>query len=135
QHSAVQVLHAWSPFLLLSGFVALWGVPAVKKALDPTTSRFAVPGLHMMVQRVAPVVDKARLEPAIAEADWLAAFGTAAFIAGLISGPLLGLSLGRTIQVFLRTCYRMRLSVLAIMAMMGLAYVTRYCGMDAIMGL
>jgi lactate permease len=134
-HSAAQVLHAWSPFLLLSAFVVLWGVPSVKKVLDPTSVRFAMPGLHQLVQRVAPVVDKPRLEPAIAEADWLAAFGTAAFIAGLIAGPLLGLTLGRTLQIFFRTCYRMRFSLLAIMAMMGLAFVTRYCGMDAIMGL
>jgi lactate permease len=133
--SAGKVLHAWSPFLLLSAFVVLWGMPPVKKELDKTSFRFPMPGLHQMVQRVAPVVDKPRTEPAIVEMDWLAAVGTATFIAGLIAGPLLGLSLGRTVQIFGRTCWRMRTSMVAIMAMLGLGYVTRYCGMDAIMGL
>jgi lactate permease len=135
KHSAGQVLHAWSPFLLLSALVVLWGMPPVKKVLDGPTLRFPMPGLHQMVQRVAPVVDKPRTEPAIVEMDWLAQVGTATFLAGLISGPLLGLSLGRTLQLFGRTCYRMRTSMLAIVAMLGLGYVTRYCGMDAIMGL
>jgi lactate permease len=135
KHSALQVLHAWSPFLLLSAFVVLWGMPPVKRVLDRTSVRFEMPGLHQMVQRVAPVVDKPRTEPAVAEADWLAAVGTATFIAGLIAGPLLGLSMSQTLKVFLRTCYRMRISVLAIAAMIGLGFVTRYCGMDAVMGL
>jgi len=135
RHTPGQVLHAWSPFLLLSALVVLWGMPPVKKVLDKTTLRFPMPGLHQMVQRVPPVVDAPKAEPAMVELDWLAAVGTSTFIAGLISGPLLGLSFTRTVQVFLRTCYRMRLSMLAIMAMLGLGYVTRYCGMDAIMGL
>jgi lactate permease len=135
KHTPAQVLHAWSPFLLLSALVVLWGMPPVKRAIDQTSMRFNMPGLHNMVQRVAPVVDKPRTEPAVVEMDWLAAVGTATFIAGLLAGPLLGLSPGRTLRVFLRTCYRMRLSMLAIMAMLGLGFVTRYCGMDAIMGL
>src|SRR5262249_25681948 len=134
-HSALQVLHAWSPFLLLSALVVLWGMPPVNKVLDTTTSRFPMPGLHQMVQRVPPVVNTPRTEPAIPEMDWVASVASATLVAGMISGALLGLSFGRTLQIFARTCYRMRLSMLAIAAMLGLGYVTRYCGMDAIMGL
>jgi lactate permease len=61
--------------------------------------------------------------------------GTATFLAGLISGPILGLSIGRTLRIFLRTCYRMRCSMVAILAMLGLGFVTRYSGMDAVLGL
>ncbi len=56
-------------------------------------------------------------------------------LAGLISGPLLGLSLGRTLRVFGRTLHRLRFSLIAILAMLGLGYITRYSGMDAVMGL
>jgi lactate permease len=135
RHAGSKVLHAWSPFLLLSAFVILWSMPPVKRVFDRTSFRANVPGLHGMVQRVPPVVDTPRFEPAVIEADWFAAIGTAALIAGLIAGPILGLSLGRTLRVFARTCYRMRCSMLAIMAMLGLGFVTRYCGMDAVMGL
>src|SRR5262249_36638877 len=57
------------------------------------------------------------------------------FIAGLLAGPLVGLSFKRTLQVFVRSTWRLRWSLLAIMAMLGLGYLTRYCGMDATMGM
>jgi lactate permease len=38
-------------------------------------------------------------------------------------------------KVFFRTLHNLRLSLIAIMAMLGLGYVTRYCGMDATMGM
>jgi lactate permease len=48
---------------------------------------------------------------------------------------MLGLSLKRTIKVFFYATYRLRFSVAAIMAMLSLGYLTRYCGMDATLGL
>ncbi|HZT31003.1 MAG TPA: lactate permease LctP family transporter [Bryobacteraceae bacterium] len=134
-HSAGQVLHAWSPFLLLSIFVVLWGMPPVKRLLDRTTLSLPVAGLHLQSLRVPPVVAVQHAEPAFFDFPWLAAVGTATFVAGLISGPLLGLSPARTMRVFVRTCHRMRFSLLAILAMLALGYVTRYSGMDAVMGL
>jgi lactate permease len=73
-------------------------------------------------------------EPAVFDIAWLSAVGTPTFLAGLISGLVFGLSLRRTIEVFLRTCYRMRFSGIAILAMLGLGFITRYSGMDAVMG-
>ncbi len=130
-----QVLHAWSPFLLLSALVLVWGYPSVTKYLDVTTWKAPVPGLHQAVVRTPPVVASNYAETAVFDFAWLSAVGTGIFVAGLISGPLLGLSFGRTLKVFFRTFYRMRLSLIAIMAMLGLGFVTRYCGMDAVMGL
>src|SRR5262249_35329575 len=106
-----------------------------KKVLDRTTITVPVPGLHMQVRRVPPVVNKEEYEGAKFDFSWLASVGTATFFAGIVSGPLLGLSLRRTMQIFFRTCYRMRFSVAAILAMLGLGFVTRYSGMDASMGL
>jgi lactate permease len=130
-----QVFKAWLPFLLIAAFVVLWGLPAVKKTLAATSIKIPVPGLHHMVLRTAPVVPKDVTEAAIFGIDWLAAVGTATFLAGLVAGPLLGLPLGRTIKVLWHSIHRMRFSLLAIMSMICLAYVTRYCGMDAVMGL
>jgi lactate permease len=67
--------------------------------------------------------------------SWLSTPGTGTFIAGLIAGPLLGLSFKRTFEIFFRTIRNLSLSLVAIMAMLGLGYVTRYCGMDATMGM
>src|SRR5437667_524418 len=134
-HSSLQVLHAWSPFLLLAILVIVWGLPSVKKILDPTTFTVPVPGLDRQVVRVAPVVKEVEYQDAKFDLAWLSAVGTATFIAGLLSGPMLGLSFGRTMSIFFRTCYRMRFSMAAIMAMLGLGFVTRYSGMDAVLGL
>jgi len=130
-----RVLRAWSPFLLLSGFVVLWGIPSVTKTLDVVSWKHPVPGLHMMVVRTPPVVDRPFAEPAVFDVSWLSTPGTGTFIAGLIAGPLLGLSFRRTIEIFWDSLWRLRLSLLAIMAMLGVGYITRYCGMDATMGM
>jgi lactate permease len=132
---ARKVAMAWSPFLLLAAFVVLWGVPSVTKALDLVSWRQPVPGLHLLVMRMPPVVAKPYAEPALFDLSWMSTPGTGTFIAGLIAGPLLGLSFKRTVQVFFRSMWRLRLSLVAIMAMLGIGYVTRYCGMDATMGM
>jgi lactate permease len=132
---ARKVAMAWSPFLLLAAFVVLWGVPSVTKALDLVSWRQPVPGLHLLVMRMPPVVAKPYAEPALFDLSWMSTPGTGTFIAGLIAGPLLGLSFRRTVQVFFRSMWRLRLSLVAIMAMLGIGYVTRYCGMDATMGM
>jgi lactate permease len=135
RYTAGQVFHAWSPFLLIAVFVVLWGIPFIKNAISATSIKVPVPGLDQMVIRTAPVVTTDVREPAIFGFDWLASVGTATFFAGLVTGPVLGLSLGATLRVFRRTLYRMRYSFLAILCMICLAYVTRYSGMDAVMGL
>jgi len=88
-----------------------------------------------MVVRTPPVVAKSYAEPAVMEFAWLSAVGTGTFLAGLLAGPMLGLSFRRTLRVFAHTNYRLRTSVMAISAMICLGFVTRYCGMDAILGL
>lgn len=135
KYTTAQVFHAWSPFLLIAAFVVLWGLPPVKKVIGETSIKMPVPGLHLLVTRTAPVVTTDVNEPAIFDFAWLASVGTATFLAGVVTGPVLGLSIPVTFRVFRKTCYRMRTGFLAIMAMICLAYVVRYCGMDAVMGL
>jgi lactate permease len=82
-----------------------------------------------------PVVAKPYAEPAMFDLSWLSNPGTATFFAGLIAGPLVGLSFKRTWQIFFQSFWRLRVSLVAIMAMLGIGYLTRYCGMDATMGM
>jgi lactate permease len=130
-----RVLLAWLPFILLSAFVVLWGQPVVAKFLDSFSWKQPVPGLHKMVIRVPPVTLAPFAESAIFDVSWLSTPGTGIFIAGLVAGPLCGLSFKRTVQVFCQSVWRLRWSLVAIMSMLGLGYVTRYCGMDATMGM
>lgn len=130
-----QVFHAWSPFLLLTLSVLIWGMPALKNVFDKVTWRYPVPGLHQLVIRTPPVVAENFAEPAIFDVAWFSTIGTGIFLAGLLAGPILGLSMRKTMQVFFGTCYRLRFSLVAIAGMLGLGFVTRYSGMDAVLGL
>ncbi len=135
-YTGKQVLKAWMPFAILTLFVMVWGLPQVKGPLDKfTTIFFNFPLLHNLVFRDVPVVAAKTAEKAPFQLAWLTATGTAAFFSAVASGLLLGLSLGRIFKVFAQTLHRMRFALIAIFFMLGLAYVTHYSGMDAVMGL
>ena len=53
----------------------------------------------------------------------------------MLAGPIVGLSFKRTVQIFFESMWRLRMSLVAVLAMLGVGYVTRYCGMDATMGM
>ena len=129
------------PFVILSAFVVVWGLPQVKDALNRWTTPayerkgWDVPLLHNGVTRAAPVVSKPAPEPAKYDFNWLSATGTGCFLSALVTGLLLGLRPRELFRIFGRTIYRMRFAVLAIAFMLGLGFVTRYSGMDAVLGL
>ena len=93
------------------------------------------PGLHAKVFRTAPVVAKPAAEAARFDFNWLTATGTACFLAALISGLILGLGPGKILKIFGGTLFRLRFAIVAMTCMLGLGYVTRYSGMDAVLGL
>ena len=129
-----QVLRAWMPFAILTLFVLLWGF--IQRPLDSYTRiDFQFPVLHNAVWRDAPAVPEKTPEAAVYRFAWLSATGTAAFFSAVLSGLLLGMSPRRIFQIFRHTVYRMRFALTAIFFMLGLAYVTRYSGMDVVLGL
>ena len=129
-----QVLKAWMPFAILTLFVLLWGF--IQRPLDSYTRiDFQFPVLHNAVWRDAPAVPEKAPEAAVYRFAWLSATGTAAFFSAVLSGLLLGMSPRRIFQIFGHTVYRMRFALTAIFFMLGLAYVTRYSGMDVVLGL
>ena len=133
-YSRKQVLKAWMPFAILTLFVLLWGF--IQRPLDSYTRiDFQFPVLHNAVWRDAPAVPEKTPEAAVYQFAWLTATGTAAFFSAVLSGLLLGMSPRRVFQIFGHTVYRMRFALTAIFFMLGLAYVTRYSGMDVVLGL
>jgi lactate permease len=140
-HTPGQLAKAWMPFALLSLFVLLWGLPTIKSAMGKATTPafktggWAVPYLHQAVFRAQPVVMKPTPENAKFDLNWLSATGTGCFLAAVIAGLLLGLKPGRILQIFGATMFRLRFAIVAMACMLGLGYVTRYSGMDAVLGL
>jgi lactate permease len=82
-----------------------------------------------------PVAPKPTPEDAFADLNLLALPGTAVLAAGVLAALGLGLRPTRISAIFGRTVIRMTPSLLAISFMVGLAFVTRYSGMDTVLGL
>jgi lactate permease len=130
-----RVASAWVPWLLLSAFVFVWGLPPVKQALGSPSVRMEVPGLHHRVARDEPVVPRREVEPAVYDFNWLSTTGTGIFLAAVVSAAWLGIGPGRFVRIFLVTCRRMRWPMCTIACMLAIAFTTRYSGMDASLGL
>jgi len=134
--SRSDLIRAWMPWVILSVLVFLWGLPQVRAQLDAVSAvRVPVPGLHLQVVRVPPVVRAAAPEPAIYAFTWLSASGTGILFAALLSGLLMGCSVGDLARTYWRTLALVRPSILTITTMMAVGFTTRYAGLDATLGL
>jgi lactate permease len=141
-YTAGQVFRGWLPFLILGVFVMAWGWPSVKTALDAVNIggiksiyNIPVPLLDKAVVRTPPAVATEAPQAAIYAFNWLSTTGTGVFIAGILACLVAGFSAPRAYQTFLRTCKFMKVPAMAIFCMLGLGYVIRYSGLDAILGL
>jgi len=135
-HTAATIFKAWLPWLVLSVVVFVWGLPRISAWMDAkTTIRIPIAGLHNVVLRVPPVVAAPTPEPAIFNLNWLSATGTGILLAALLAGLLMGLSPAKLIRALFHTIYKIRYTLVTIAAMMAIGYLTRYCGLDATIGL
>ncbi|MGD0360850.1 MAG: lactate permease LctP family transporter [Bryobacteraceae bacterium] len=146
-YTSGQKLKAWTPWILLSLFVFVWGLTPVKTFLNGgpaghpnflsgiTSRNITVPILHKAVTRTPPVVAIPAAEPAVFVFNWASATGTALLLAGSLGGLLLGFTPLALFGIFLGTLKRIQKSLLTIGAMLALGFSTRYAGLDATMGL
>ncbi|SEG37219.1 lactate permease [Bryocella elongata] len=134
--SASDVRRALTPWLILALFVAPWGTPAFSHWLD-SFSAITVPirGLHLVVLRMPPIVPMSHAEPATFLFNWLSATGTGILIAAIAAGFTMGLGLRDMLGAARETIIKTRFTMITIAALMGLAFLTRYCGLDAVLGL
>ncbi len=135
RHSLRAVLKGWSPFAVASIFIFLWALPAFGKYIKFAFLTFPMPGLHNLAIRTPPVVPTPTGESALLDLNILALPGTAVFAGAFLAAPFLGMSLTRALQILARTFRQLVPSMLAISFMVGLAYVTKYAGMDTVLGL
>jgi lactate permease len=151
QPPTMGAVRAWMPWVLLSLFVVLWGLPPVKAALNG--GRLApivhVPRLDRQVYRDYPVVPQpvnraavddaayrnAHAETATFTLNWLSATGTAILLAALLGAVLLGVKPRDIARVGAGTLRQLRWPLVTIALMLALGDVTRYSGTDATLGL
>jgi lactate permease len=155
-YSVGQTVYAWLPWAILIACCALWGSPEYKKFLNnifagvkfDTTllgsklggslslPAWDMPALHNLVQRMPPVAP-ANAKPEVARftINWLSAAGTGVFVAALLSGIVLRMDAAQWREAVTRTLQRMKIPVLVIGQVLGLGFLTRYSGTDAVLGL
>jgi lactate permease len=127
---------AWLPWIFLSLFVFLSGLPVIKNFLNSVFApNFHVPLLDDAVLRVPPVVANPTPEHAVFSFNALSATGTALLLAGILAGLCLQLGPKRILQIYGRTIWRVRISLLTIAIMLALGYTTRFSGTDTTIGL
>lgn len=134
-HTVGEVIKGWSPFIVASVLIFVTGLPSVQKYLTFDALKTPMPALHNAVLKMPPVAPKPTPEDATVNLNVLNLPGTAVFIGGLLAALLAGMPLGKTLRLFGRTFIEMIPSLAAISFMVGLAYVTRYSGMDTVLGL
>ncbi len=130
-----KVLKAWSPFIILTVMVILWGLKPVVASLNTVTINWIVPGLDKLVTQVAPIAKQPVALAALYKINWLSAAGTALFIASILTAAVLGVSPSRFIAVFAKTFNQLLKPLITIPCVLGLAYVMNYSGMSSTLGL
>ncbi len=130
------IMKAWLPFMMASLFILLFTLPGTAKFLKFDLLSFPLPGLHEKVLRIAPVAPApGEPEPAIMDLQIFSLPGTAIFLGALAAAFLVGMSWKDAARVFGKTFRALIPSMLAISFMVMLAFVTRYSGIDATLGL
>lgn len=135
-YSTGEVIRAWLPWLILSVSVFAFGSPSVKKVLDSIfTLDIKWPGLHNLIYKMPPVVTEPHLEAAIYKFNLLSTTGTGILVAALISALIMGYRPLQIAKVYKETFWSLRYSLITIVAMLALGYVTRFSGVDITLGL
>jgi lactate permease len=144
-----RVARAWMPFALLTVTVLAWGIPAIKPWGTPAAKAWLdarlswkpeVACLHRKVLKGMEATGHETprpedYEPAQVEIVPLSSTGTAVFLAACASGLLLGVPPITMARLLIGTVRRMIPAIAAILFMLALGFVTKYSGLDAVLGL
>jgi lactate permease len=134
--STPQVWFALLPWIVVCVILLLWGTNAVKAMLNAyATWNYPVPGLHNMINKVAPVVSTPTKEAAVFSFTWLSYTGSGMLIAAIISGILMGFSPVKLVAEYGKTIKVCAYSLITISAMLAIGTLTRLSGIDATLGL
>ena len=135
RHGIGDLVSAWGPYVLLVVFVLLWGYKPVQARLAAFNAVFEWPGLHNLIHRMPPVVAQPSGYPALYTFNWMAASGTACFLAALCSALWVGMKPRQFGAVFMRTVRQLLIAELTIAAVLALAFLMNYSGATATLGL
>ena len=124
------------PWIIVCIVLLVWGTNWFKALVNPwATWAYAVPDLHNMINKVAPIVPKPTPEAAVFSFTWLSYTGSGMLIAAIISGLIMGYSPAGLVTAYGRTIKICAYSLITISAMLAIGTLTRLSGIDATLGL
>lgn len=136
-----KVVKAWSPFIVLTVMIVIWSQSFFKAlfapggVLESLVFKFEIPGLHNLVMKAEPIVNKATPYEAILKFDVLSATGTAILIACLISMFILKMSVKDAVVTFKETLSELKMPILSIGFVLGFAFIANYSGLSSTLAL
>ncbi len=134
--TASEIAWSWTPWIILSVVVAIWGTDAFKKLANGIYApAFPVEGLHNLIEKVPPVVAAPVKEGAVFAFTFLSYTGSGILLAAIISAIVMKFSPMRIVKAYAETLWVTRYSLITIAAMLAIGTLTRYSGIDATLGL
>ncbi|EJS49396.1 TPA: L-lactate permease [Bacillus thuringiensis] len=136
-----KVVKAWSPFIVLTVMVVIWSQSFFKAlfapggALASLVFKFEIPGLHNLVMKAEPIVNKPTPYEAILKFDVLSATGTAILIACIISMFILKMNVKDAVVTFKETLSELKMPILSIGFVLGFAFIANYSGLSSTLAL
>ena len=136
RHSQAELLRAWTPWVILSVFVFVWGLPDFKSYLNKLYApAFPIDGLHNLIMKVPPVVTTPHPEAAVYTLNLLSATGTGILLSAIVGALVMKYNPIEIVGNYLRTFWLVRYSLVTIVLMLALGTLTRYSGTDTTLGL
>ncbi|KGE18755.1 L-lactate permease [Paenibacillus wynnii] len=139
--SAPQIIKAWSPYLLMTFFVLIWGIPTIKEALigaysgtNPLLNALNTVGAFFSFKIHVPflheqIMSQGKLLPIWWKLELLGAGGTAILLTALLTKWIFGMSWMMWLKTGRQTLYELRYTILAIVTISAFSYLANYSGM------
>ncbi|MDQ0216973.1 L-lactate permease [Peribacillus cavernae] len=148
KYTGGQILKAWSPFLVLTVFITIWGIPTFKLALTghyEGTNVFlkAVNSLGHALTLLpeVPFLNNKVISsagdpiPAIYKLEILGAAGTSVLLAAVVTKFIVKISWKEWVSTFGETMNELKFPIITIGSVVGYAYVTNASGMSTTLGM
>jgi len=139
KYTGGQILKAWSPFIVLTTIVGIWGTSNFKDLIGKQLKWFIMiphwPGLDGFVMKTMPIVKKPAMYAANFKFDFAAYAGTAILITAIITMIILRITPARASKVAGSTLKMLVYPCITIGSVLGFAYIANYSGLSYTLGL
>ncbi|MDO5045865.1 L-lactate permease [Campylobacter sp.] len=130
-----QILKAWLPFIFVIIAIVIWNLDIFKSVMRFADIKFEVPNLHNEVVQTAPIVDGEQAISAVYSWAIIKATGTAILLAATLTILTLRIKFKVVKDSAIEAVKEMIMPIITIGLIVSYAYIAKYSGQAATMGL